>query len=72
LSRIKCLASLHVCSFSRILGIYVGFLMEVNTNGRSLVATPVETRGIRPEMTRLTLARKIGPVTFLVWKKGAE
>ncbi len=27
-------------------------------------------KGIRPEMTRLTLARKIAAITLLVWKKG--
>ena len=28
-------------------------------------------KGIRPEMARLTLARKIAAITLLVWKKGA-
>jgi hypothetical protein len=27
-------------------------------------------KGIRPEMARLTLARKIATVVFIVWKKG--
>jgi transposase len=29
-------------------------------------------KGIRPEMARLTLARKIAAITLLVWKKGAS
>jgi transposase len=29
-------------------------------------------KGIRPEMARLTLARKIAAITLLVWKKGAH
>ena len=27
-------------------------------------------KGMRPEMTRLTLARKIATIVLLVWKKG--
>jgi hypothetical protein len=29
-------------------------------------------KGIRPEMARLTLARKIAAITLTVWKKGAR
>jgi transposase len=29
-------------------------------------------QGIRPEMARLTLARKIAAITLTVWKKGAR
>ena len=29
-------------------------------------------KGIRPEMARLTLARKIAAITLTVWKKGAQ
>jgi hypothetical protein len=28
--------------------------------------------GMRPEMARLTLARKIAAITLLIWKKGAH
>ena len=29
-------------------------------------------KGIKPEMARLTLARKIAAITLIVWKKGAR
>ena len=29
-------------------------------------------KGIRPEMARLTLARKIAAITLIVWKKGVR
>jgi hypothetical protein len=29
-------------------------------------------KGMRPEMARLTLARKIAAITLLIWKKGAR
>jgi len=29
-------------------------------------------KGMRPEMARLTLARKIAAITLLIWKKGAH
>ena len=29
-------------------------------------------KGIRPEMARLTLARKIAAITLIVWKKGVS
>jgi hypothetical protein len=29
-------------------------------------------KGMRPEMARLTLARKIAAITLTVWKKGAR
>ena len=29
-------------------------------------------KGIRPEMARLTLARKMAAITLLVWKKGVR
>ena len=29
-------------------------------------------KGMRPEMARLTLARKIAAITLTVWKKGAN
>ncbi len=29
-------------------------------------------RGIRPEMVRLTLARKIAAITLAIWKKGVS
>jgi len=28
-------------------------------------------KGMRPEMARLTLARKIATIVWIVWKKGA-
>ena len=33
--------------------------------------TALLTKGIRPEMARLTLARKIATIVLIVWKKGA-
>jgi transposase len=30
------------------------------------------TRGMKPSMARLTLARKIAAITLLVWKKGVR
>src|SRR3974390_1610589 len=30
------------------------------------------TKGMRPEMARLTLARKIAPIVLIVWKKGVS
>jgi hypothetical protein len=30
------------------------------------------TKGMEPEMARLTLARKIAAITLIVWKKGAH
>jgi len=30
------------------------------------------TKGMRPSMARLTLARKIAAITLIVWKKGAH
>ena len=30
------------------------------------------TKGMRPAMARLTLARKIAAITLIVWKKGAR
>jgi hypothetical protein len=30
------------------------------------------TKGIRPEMARLTLARKIATIVLIVWKRGAS
>jgi hypothetical protein len=30
------------------------------------------TKGMRPAMARLTLARKIATVTLILWKKGAD
>jgi hypothetical protein len=29
-------------------------------------------KGMRPEMARLTLARKIASITLIIWKKGAR
>jgi hypothetical protein len=29
-------------------------------------------QGMRPEMARLTLARKIAAITLIVWKKGVH
>ena len=29
-------------------------------------------KGIRPEMARLTLARKMAAITLIVWKKGVR
>jgi hypothetical protein len=29
-------------------------------------------KGIRPQMARLTLARKIAAITLIVWKKGVR
>jgi transposase len=34
--------------------------------------TALLTKGIRPEMARLTLARKIATIALIVWKKGAS
>ncbi len=34
--------------------------------------TALVAKGIRPEMARLTLARKIAAITLLVWKKGVS
>jgi hypothetical protein len=33
--------------------------------------TALLTKGIRPEMARLTLARKIATIVLMVWKRGA-
>jgi transposase len=33
--------------------------------------TTLLTKGIRPEMARLTLARKIATIVLMVWKRGA-
>ena len=33
--------------------------------------TALLTKGIRPEMARLTLARKIATIALIVWKRGA-
>jgi hypothetical protein len=33
--------------------------------------TALLTKGIRPEMARLTLARKIATIVLIVWKRGA-
>jgi hypothetical protein len=33
--------------------------------------TTLLTKGIRPEMARLTLARKIATIVLIVWKRGA-
>jgi len=33
--------------------------------------TTLLTKGIRPEMARLTLARKIATIALIVWKRGA-
>jgi hypothetical protein len=30
------------------------------------------TKGIRPEMARLTLARKIATIVLIVWKRGVR
>ncbi len=30
------------------------------------------TKGMKPAMARLTLARKIAAITLIVWKKGAH
>jgi hypothetical protein len=35
------------------------------------VYTALLAKGIRPEMTRLTLARKIATIVLIVWKRGA-
>jgi len=32
--------------------------------------TALLTKGIRPEMARLTLARKIATIVLIVWKRG--
>ncbi|HEY6767037.1 MAG TPA: hypothetical protein VI386_19935, partial [Candidatus Sulfotelmatobacter sp.] len=32
--------------------------------------TTLLTKGIRPEMARLTLARKIATIVLIVWKRG--
>jgi len=34
--------------------------------------TALLTKGIRPEMARLTLARKIATIALMVWKRGAS
>ena len=34
--------------------------------------TALLTKGIRPEMARLTLARKIATIVLIVWKRGAS
>jgi hypothetical protein len=34
--------------------------------------TALVTRGMKPHLARLTLARKIAAVTLLVWKKGVR
>jgi transposase len=34
--------------------------------------TALLTKGIRPEMARLTLARKIAAIAFIIWKKGVS
>ena len=34
--------------------------------------TALLTKGIRPEMARLTLARKIATIVLMVWKRGAR
>ena len=34
--------------------------------------TALLTKGIRPEMARLTLARKIATIALIVWKRGAS
>ena len=33
--------------------------------------TALLTKGIRPEMARLTLARKIATIVLIIWKRGA-
>ena len=33
--------------------------------------TALLTKGLRPEMARLTLARNIAPIVLMVWKRGA-
>jgi len=37
---------------------------------RSALYDALVAKGIRPEMARLTLARKIAAITLIVWKKG--
>ena len=34
--------------------------------------TALLAKGMRPQMARLTLARKIAAITLLIWKKGAQ
>ncbi len=39
-------------SFCKMRGIYAGFRMEINANGKRTVTTPVESIGVSPEVER--------------------
>jgi len=48
-----------------------GSLRQGRSVSRSFYAALV-ARGIRPEMARLTLARKIAAIALIIWKKGVS
>ena len=41
-----------------------------NNHGHVVYLSALVAKGMRPEMARLTLARKIATIVLIVWKKG--